>query len=195
MDSNKTYEESLEEDNTANQDEEKTADIEKVTETIVGISKLKQTGSSVFVNRAEEKLGLGSGVVITDNGYILTNQHVSGSKYSSCYVTTKAGKKYNANVLWADSDLDLAIIKIDETGLTAAEFGDSDSLKLGEFTMAIGNALGMGTTITCGVISAVNREVSDSTENRKYKCKKLSKFSLKCSKNIIHGTTACSSIA
>ena len=70
-------------------DTEKTAqsaehpNIENAINAIVGISKLKQSGSSIFVNKAEEKLGLGSGVLITDNGYILTNQHVAGNKYSN----------------------------------------------------------------------------------------------------------------
>ena len=102
--------------------------IEDSIQAIVGISKLKQSGSSIFVNNAEKKLGLGSGVMITDNGYILTNQHVAGNKYSSCYVTLNDGNSYEGNVVWADSNIDLAIVKINKSNLDYLELGDSDSV-------------------------------------------------------------------
>ena len=73
--------------------------IEKVSKSIVGISKIKQNDSAVFVEDAEVKLGLGSGVIVSENGYILTNAHVVGSKYSFCYVTLENGKSYNANTV------------------------------------------------------------------------------------------------
>ena len=65
-------------------------------------------------------MGLGTGVIVSENGYILTNEHVSGSKYSNCYVTLSTGKTYNGNVVWSDSNLDLAIVKINVKNLTYA---------------------------------------------------------------------------
>ncbi len=136
---------------------------------IVGISKLKQSGSSVFVSNAEQKLGLGSGVVITDNGYILTNQHVSGNKFSNCYVTLEDGKIYDGNVVWSDSNIDLAIVKINKANLDYLELGDSDNIHLADDVYAIGNPLGLEfqKTITKGIISSLNRtiKIEDETQN------------------------------
>lgn len=91
--------------------------VEEVIPTVVGISKLKDSGNSIFLKDSVSKLGLGTGVVISENGYILTNQHVAGNKYSNCYITLDNGKVYNGNVVWADIDLDLAVIKINARGL------------------------------------------------------------------------------
>ena len=66
--------------------------IEDVTKSVVGISKLKNTGSSILDNNSEEKLGLGTGIIVSSNGYILSNQHLTGEKYSKCYVTLEDGK-------------------------------------------------------------------------------------------------------
>ena len=123
----------------------------------------------------------GSGIIISEDGYILTNNHVVDSSSSSTYydiseatsikVTLSTGeeKTYDATIVGKDSQTDLAVLKIDATGLTAAEFADSDAVKIGEFSMAVGNPLALGTTITCGVVSAVNREVDDG-EGTKFKC-------------------------
>ena len=91
--------------------------IEEASESIVGISKLRQNGTSVFLNNAETSLGLGSGVIVTEDGYIVTNQHVVGNKYSNCYVTLENGEIYNGNVVWADSNIDIAIVKISSAKL------------------------------------------------------------------------------
>ena len=106
-------------------------------------------------------------VVGTDNGYILSNEHVTGKKFSNCYVTLEDGRSYKANVVWSNSSLDLSICKINMTGLTYATLGSSDDLKVGEEVVAIGNALGYGQSVTTGVVSAKNREVSltDGTMN------------------------------
>lgn len=136
---------------------------------IVGISKLKQTGSSIFVNHAEQKLGLGSGVVITDDGYILTNQHVAGNKYSSCYVTLDDGNTYDGNVVWSDSNIDLAIVKINKGNLEYLDLGDSDTIYLAQEVYAIGNPLGLEfqKTVTKGIISSLNRtiKIEDEMQN------------------------------
>lgn len=141
--------------------------IEKSVNSVVGISKLKQTGSSIFVNNAEKKLGLGSGVVITENGYILTNQHVAGNKYSSCYVTINDGTICEGNVVWSDDNIDLAIVKINKSNLDYIELGDSDSIRLAEDVYAIGNPLGMEfqKTVTKGIISSTNRTIKLEEEN------------------------------
>lgn len=121
----------------------------------------------------------GSGIIISSDGYILTNNHVvdtsSSSSSSSFYQVTEANKvyvklynddtKYEATIIGKDSQTDLAVIKVDKNDLTAAEMGNSDSLKVGEFVMAVGNPLNLDSSITCGVVSSLNREVKDSDGN------------------------------
>ena len=122
----------------------------------------------------------GSGIIISNDGYILTNNHVVSSSSSTTYYDISEAtsvkvklqnddKEYEAKIIGKDSQTDLAVLKIEASNLTPAEFADSDSIKVGEFAMAVGNPLDLGTTITCGVISAVSREVSDSDGN-KYTC-------------------------
>ncbi len=103
--------------------------------------------------------GAGSGVIVTTDGYIVTNHHViSGAKTIS--VTLKNGKSYTAQVIGDDSKTDLAVLKIDAKGLTPAIFGDSDTLTVGQTAIAIGNPLGqLGGTVTSGIVSALDREV------------------------------------
>ena len=111
--------------------------IENVSDAIVGISKLQNKGSSIFSNESTEQLGLGSGVILSEDGYILSNQHVSGDKYSSCYITTSDGKEYTGTVMWADENVDLSIIKIKATNLTSVTLGNSESIRIGEAVYAI----------------------------------------------------------
>lgn len=135
--------------------------IDTVVKSVVGISKLEQSGTSIFLGDSESKLGLGSGIILTDNGYILTNQHVVGNKYSNCYVTLENGKSYNGSVLWADSNIDLAIVKIMANDLDYIELGDSDSISLAEEVYAIGNPIGIEfqRTVTKGIISGIDRTI------------------------------------
>ena len=115
----------------------------------------------------------GSGIIISDDGYILTNNHIVATTSSEDYYEVSEATKvtvtlfndeteYEAKIIGKDEQTDLAVIKIEKTGLSKAEFADSDNIKVGEFAMAVGNPLGMQSSITCGVISAVNREVTDS---------------------------------
>lgn len=135
--------------------------LENATECVVGVSKLKDNGNIIFTENGVSKMGLGSGVIISEKGYILTNEHVSGEKNSSCYVTMEDGKNYNAKVVWSETNLDLAIIKINMKCVNYAKLGDSDSLKVGESVYAIGNPIGFEfqKTVTSGIISALNRTI------------------------------------
>ena len=135
--------------------------IYEASKSIVGISKIKQNDSSIFVEDAELKLGLASGVIISENGYILTNAHVVGNKYSICYVTVEDGKRYNANVVWIDENIDLAIIKISAYDIQKIILGDSDKINLADDVYAIGNPIGFEfqRTVTKGIISGINRTI------------------------------------
>ncbi len=143
---------------------------DKVLPSIVGI-KIEYNVSSFF--GMSTSTATGSGIIISSDGYILTNNHVvSASSNSSYYSITEAKSikvtlfndetEYDAKLIGRDDDTDLAVIKIEKDNLTAAELGDSDSVKVGEFAMAVGCPLGLNTTVTGGMISAVNREVTTS---------------------------------
>lgn len=112
--------------------------------------------------------GTGTGVVVTENGYIVTNAHVIyDSEYGAglakeVNILLGDDETYEAEVIGYDVDLDLAVLKIDETGLTPAEFGNSDELQLGESVIAIGNPLGfeLRNTVTGGMISGLDRDIT-----------------------------------
>ena len=142
--------------------------IEEVSKSVVGISKLKENGSSIFLKDGSTKLGLGTGIIVSEDGYIVTNEHVSGTKYSTCYVTLENGKTYNANVIWSDTDLDLSIIKINVKGLPHVTLADSDKIRAGETVYAIGNPIGFEfrKTVTSGIISAVDRTIKIEEEDK-----------------------------
>ena len=111
--------------------------IEETTEKIVGISKLKNTGSSILNSSDESQLGLGTGIIISENGYILSNEHVTGKKYSKCYVTLENGNNYEGKVVWSDKEIDLSITKIEAKNLKYVSLGDSDKVRVGEIVYAI----------------------------------------------------------
>lgn len=151
---------------------------QKVKPSIVGIS-VEYSVNSIFNRGSTSAKAEGSGVIISTDGYILTNNHVvnsSSSSSSSYYEIEKANKvtvklynddtEYEAKIIGTDEQTDLAVIKIEKTDLTAAELGDSNSVQVGEFCMAVGNALGLGDSVTSGIVSAVNREVTDSDNNK-----------------------------
>lgn len=149
---------------------------EKVRPSIVGIN-VEYSINSMF-SRNSTTTASGSGIIMSEDGYILTNNHIVNSTSSnSYYEVSKANKiivylyndktEYEAKIVGTDEQTDLAVIKIEKTGLTAAEIGNSDNIKVGEFSMAIGNPLGMQSSVTGGLISAVNREVTDS-DGKKY---------------------------
>ena len=142
--------------------------IENTTEKVVGISKLKNTGSSIFSNNKEDELGLGTGFIVTQNGYIVSNSHVTGEKYSKCYVTLESGNNYEGTVVWSDADLDLSIVKINAKDLPYVNLGDSSSIRVGEMVYAIGNPIGFEfrRTVTSGIVSAKNRTIKIEEEEK-----------------------------
>lgn len=133
--------------------------IENITKSVCGISKLKSTGSSILSMTSESDLGLGTGIVVSSNGYILSNCHVTGEKYSTCYITIEDLSTYSGTVVWSDKDLDLSITKIKAENLSFVNLGSSDNLNLGQTVYAIGNPIGyeFRKTVTCGIISGLNR--------------------------------------
>lgn len=151
------------------QESKQIADIvENVTSCVVGISKIKNAGNTIFLKDGVSNLGLGTGVIVSENGYILSNEHVTGSKYSNCYITLENGKTYTANVVWSDSTIDLSISKINIKGLPYASLGDSSIVRVGETVYAIGNPIGyeFQRTVTSGIISAVDRTVRIDENNK-----------------------------
>jgi len=102
--------------------------------------------------------GKGSGVIFSQDGYILTNNHVAAGA-TKLTVTTHDGKRYKAKLIGRDPTSDLAVIKIDATNLSYARFADSNKVDVGDWVIAVGNALGRGTTVTIGIISATKRDV------------------------------------
>lgn len=113
-------------------------------------------GDDFHAPQKRKVTNLGSGVIATSNGYILTNNHViEGAE--DILVKLSNGKEYKGRVIGMDSRTDIAVIKIDEIGLSAIPWGDSDKLKVGEVVLAIGNPYGLNQTITMGIISALGR--------------------------------------
>ena len=153
----------------------------KVLPSIVGI-KVEYSVNSIFYGsftKSSKAEAQGSGIIISEDGYILTNNHiVNTSSSSSFYEVGKATKvsvflyndetEYEAKIIGTDEQTDLAVIKIEKNGLKAAELGNSDEVQVGEFSMAIGNPLGLQSSVTAGMISAVNRDVTDS-DGKTYK--------------------------
>ena len=112
-----------------------------------------------WYGQSQVESGAGSGVIISSDGYILTCAHVVSGASN---ITVSIGDKdYPATLVGEDTTSDIAVVKVDATGLTPATVGNSDSLKVGESVMAVGNPLGeLGGTVTSGIVSALNRSVS-----------------------------------
>jgi len=102
--------------------------------------------------------GLGSGVIVSENGYILTNNHVVADA-DTLEVELPDGRTFKARVVGTDPKTDVAVIKIEEHNLPAVVVADSDKLRVGDIVFAVGNPLGVGQTVTMGIISATGREV------------------------------------
>ncbi len=115
---------------------------------------------------AQRELGLGSGVIISSDGYIVTNNHVI-AKAERLEVTMNDNRTFNATVVGFDEATDLALIKIDATNLPVIPMGNSDALKVGEWVLAVGNPFGLTSTVTAGIVSAKARSISGATHGRR----------------------------
>lgn len=151
--------------------------VENSMPSVVGVSAtFEYTQQSVDIwgfgtpsNQTREIKGTGTGIIMTDDGYIITNAHVvyDTSEYNcgdakSVSVVLSDETEYEAKVMGRDVETDIAVLKIDAKNLKAAEFGDSNDLKVGELVIAIGNPLGFELfgSVTSGIISAIDREIT-----------------------------------
>jgi len=133
----------------------------KVSPAVVSI--LSKKDIEDFFGRVYQQESGGTGFIITNDGLILTNKHVVSDANAEYTVFTADGKNYQGKVLAQDPYNDLAVIKIDATGLPVVELGDSDNLEVGQWVMAIGNALGeFQNSVTLGVVSAKDRKITTS---------------------------------
>ncbi len=105
-----------------------------------------------------ERHALGTGFIISSDGYVVTNNHVIAGA-DEIVVRMKDGKEYNAKVIGTDEKLDIALLKVEATGLRAVKFGDSDRLRVGDWVVAIGNPFGLEQTVTAGIVSAKGRVI------------------------------------
>lgn len=136
---------------------------EKVTPAIVQITVVAERKNPhedffffPFKDLPEEQRGSGSGIIISEDGYILTNNHVIENA-TKVNVNLADKRTFDAEVIGTDPLTDLAVIKINASGLTVAYLGDSDNLKVGQWVMAIGNPLSLTSTVTAGIVSAIGR--------------------------------------
>lgn len=149
---------------------------EKVTPSIVQIEVVTTVKNNINIPKEfhfffpfrddvpKEQQGGGSGIIISDDGYILTNNHVVENA-KSVTVTLNDKRKFDATVVGTDPLTDLAVIKIDESNLPEAYLGDSDKIHVGQWVMAIGNPLSLASTVTAGIISATSRNINIIKDN------------------------------
>jgi len=137
-----------------------TALAERVTPMVVNITPIREiTSSQGFKRRDSYAQGSGSGVIIREDGIIVTNNHVVGEDTSEAEVRLSDKTHVIARVIGRDKETDIAVLKIEtDRKLPAAHFGDSRSLKVGQWVLAVGNPMGLDRTVTLGVISGIGRE-------------------------------------
>ncbi len=131
-------------------------------------SKQAQSGFDFSANSSETYAGQASGIVMSEDGYIITNQHVvyndeTGGYYDRIDVEFYDGSVYTATVVGADRDTDLAVVKVEASGLTPVTFGNSDNLNLGDRVVTLGNSGGLPWSVSQGIISGLERDVYDET--------------------------------
>ena len=141
----------------------------KALPSIVGIE-VEYTINTYF-GQSQTSKATGSGIIISQDGYILTNNHiVNAQDSSSFYEVSKANSvkvsiykddtKYDAKIIGTDKQTDLAVIKIEKDNLIPAEIGNSSNCSIGEFVLAVGNPLGLESSVTAGIISALDRKIT-----------------------------------
>ncbi len=117
-------------------------------------------------SQPQPQTGLGSGVIITPDGYIVTNNHVVEGA-DKLDITLNDNRTFNGRVIGTDPSTDLALVKIDAKDLPIVKFGDSDKLKVGEWVLAVGNPLGLTSTVTAGIVSAKARSIGMLANNQR----------------------------
>src|SRR5680860_1105236 len=135
---------------------------EEVKPSVVNI-RVTIAQQDIFGNMQEGE-GVGSGIIFTSDGYIITNNHVAGEA-RSITVTLIDGKEYPAKLVGADKNTDIAVIKIDAANLTAANFTTIENIKVGELAIALGSPFGLQETVTQGVVSALGRDITISADS------------------------------
>lgn len=133
----------------------------KAIPSVVGITTVTQSNDIFNLNKYVQ--GVGSGVIVSSDGYILTNSHVVGNgNAKEMNVIFSNGEKTSGKLIWQDESLDLAVIKVEKTGLPVMDIGDSDKVSVGDKAIAIGNPLGLDlqSTLTSGYISGLNRTIN-----------------------------------
>ncbi len=144
--------------------------IDAAAKTIDGVVHVKNISSyggsqsswlrNFYGNSTPQKIGTGSGVVVSPDGYIITNYHVIEAA-TDIEVTTNDNKKYNATLIGSDAYTDIAVLKIDsDQPLEYISFGDSDNAQIGEWVLAVGNPFNLNATVTAGIISAKARDLN-----------------------------------
>jgi len=131
--------------------------VEEITPSVVHID-VTVIGQDIF-GQTQEQEGIGSGVIYTENGYIITNSHVAGDA-EKLVVILYDGSEYTAELVGADERNDVAVIKIEANGLKAASFDSMDDVKVGDIVIAVGSPYGLDQTITLGVVSAKGRDIT-----------------------------------
>jgi len=140
-----------------------TSTIQRAPDSVAGIAQRVLPSVVSISTRSIDGAGTGSGFVIDSNGFILTNNHVisdAAQSGGSIQVSLSDGTFYSAKVIGRDASYDLAVLKINASGLKAMQFGDSDAVAVGDLVIAIGSPLGLSGTVTTGIISAKNRAVT-----------------------------------
>lgn len=115
-------------------------------------------GNAPRTREAPQRMGIGSGVIVTEDGYIITNNHVIDNS-DKIIVTLDNKKEYEAQVVGTDPNTDIALLKVEATGLPYLEYANSDDVELGEWVLAVGNPYNLTSTVTAGIISAKAREL------------------------------------
>ena len=132
---------------------------EAITPSVVNIKALTTGASDNFWNDGAAGASTGSGVIISNDGYIVTNNHVV-AEASEIQVTLDDKREYSAKVIGTDPSTDLALVKIDAQKLSAVRFGNSDSIRVGEWVLAVGNPFNLESTVTAGIVSAKGRSIN-----------------------------------
>lgn len=123
----------------------------KVTQAVVNITSISRNGYP---------MSGGSGVIISRDGFVVTNNHVVDGSNGSLKVTLNNNKDYKARIIGVDPTTDLALLKIEERDLPTLQYGDSDNLEVGEWVMAVGNPFNLASTVTAGIVSAKGRNIN-----------------------------------